>query len=693
MAKKTFAKNEMKEFFHFVDFSSITEEEMQYGIDRSIFDSFKHQRDYYYLTDFGCFNLPKNRRFTVNKFPEFVFLYSGERGYFYALRESAYRRGLEEFFEKKKMKKRAEELGIAYWPALATKSLDPRAIKRAEEILSVKHGYYGKDRTGTLNRGGWDMEGGTGISPNQLLLLWWKGGCRLSGKFDYMVKNNHLIKNTVGYHGIRKSHTVSDIRRLIIGWRWTQKHFPETQFKDKTLMFLGRLSKPLRWAVCSSIEVDNPQKIKVSDLNLAAAKSVQDKKVSRDFFVPMAHRARRDWGKLFPMKETHLIHGRLGEPDIRSLKISPLVLVKNVDIVRKNSEESFFALNWWQPGFVLTRLFGKDVASMEKYVRDHHGGNWHDAGQLQLPESYFSPIWGKLILSASTLKKNSRFFAKAEEYLGRPPKNVTEAKGALEIVVPKNTSFLDSLSPGERGEYEELIGYEKSFITIPAPGGSGGIKDSGYRLFQMDHDDLRVPGIGTLTDCCQHLTGAAASAARASYTHSDFAVWAVEKGDTIVAQSLIWRSGDTLVLDSVEALTGHRNNTVIFDLFLKGIKTIEEKLGVNRVLVSTTKYGATREFVDHLRLVEKSATPKLPLSVYTDTGSECFVIIKPDYYKNIHKYLVVVRESQIQEETGVGNNLSPETDTGVYCEHCDSPVHHNATTCWHCGGIIEEWVD
>jgi hypothetical protein len=468
------------------------------------------------------------------------------------------------------------------------------------------------------------------------------------------------------------------------------------------------LSPPLRWAAVfnlhlnwgSAVERGSSDTLRIRDLNWEAVKAVQDKKVPRNHFVDKDITAWGVWWKCFHGKslvaeDVKRIWELLGKPNPRLLGINPQQVIALAYRSARYELEPVTE-NSFIPAWNLCRLFGKNTNAMETFIA--FARNVHDAGQLQLPSGKISPIWGGWIAAKPTLAAKTRLINLAEEWLGGVPATLQQATDSLNAVSPPpGTDMLDSMDEHTRRAYVQLVPMAKTWEAVPAP-----ILDPAgpYTLSQLAVGDIRAAMAGLLTDCCQHLHGAASSCAALSYTHPQVAVWAVFKGDVVVAQSLVWKSADqkTLVMDSVEALGGYRNNTTVAHMFIAAAETVVGKLGIKRVLLSKTSYGMTSavgnvlsDYSD-LKSVD-TPDPAVKLG-YSDAGSKCYVVCQAEEGSVCEKKTEGLPPVAIQahdtDQVCVDELME---DSDVCCEYCDAEVHPLCCVCPSCGADISEFVD
>lgn len=92
---------------------------------------------------------------------------------------------------RRRLRARAADLGLAYWPALFTTGCNPRAFAIAEGILARKAGGLWGSIIGAsappeeaayasteMRHGGWDSYGHHGISAGNVRDMWLAAGCR-----------------------------------------------------------------------------------------------------------------------------------------------------------------------------------------------------------------------------------------------------------------------------------------------------------------------------------------------------------------------------------------------------------------------------------------------------------------------------------------------------------------------------------
>ncbi len=108
--------------------------------------------------------------------------------------------------------------------------------------------------------------------------------------------------------------------------------------------------------------------------------------------------------------------------------------------------------------------------------------------------------------------------------------------------------------------------------------------DGKYTLKTLPVDDPRGLFLGEYTNCCQHPNGVGDEAAWFGVEDPNSCFIVLEKGGEIVAQSLVWRMGNVLCLDNIEAL-GHIGSDMLQDIYIPWSKRACETWGCKAVHV------------------------------------------------------------------------------------------------------------
>jgi hypothetical protein len=112
---------------------------------------------------------------------------------------------------------------------------------------------------------------------------------------------------------------------------------------------------------------------------------------------------------------------------------------------------------------------------------------------------------------------------------------------------------------------------------------------SGCSLVQLDKSDPRALFAGIHTGCCQHPAGDGASCAWHAHESPNGAIWAVfAPSGRMVAQAWVWRDGQALCLDNIEAGALANNpdmRQAVVRLFQQAAQAAIGRLGIGQVLL------------------------------------------------------------------------------------------------------------
>ena len=112
-------------------------------------------------------------------------------------------------------------------------------------------------------------------------------------------------------------------------------------------------------------------------------------------------------------------------------------------------------------------------------------------------------------------------------------------------------SQIAGYSQNDVNTLQDIYNYGKQRVFSSIPRVESTYLDYEYEILRLD-DPLAL-AIGTLTDCCQALGDAAESCMQHSMVSKDGRVFVVkDKEGNIIAQSWVWRNGNTLCFDNIE---------------------------------------------------------------------------------------------------------------------------------------------
>lgn len=356
--------------------------------------------------------------------------------------------------------------------------------------------------------------------------------------------------------------------------------------------------------------------------------------------------------------------------------------------------EAVYGVEYYEAVIRLTMLFGRDSAGCIRYlqsymkvysldVSDNRVLAVHDASQ-KLPSRKIHPGWKTFVVTNFA----SHHFGAVmdnldlvEEICGGVPKSVGEAR---EKFLEAGVSWDFDLNRAEK----EFVRNNrvKDFEMLP----DVRVVSGDYSLVKLHSSDTRQLTAGRLTDCCQHLGSAGASCAALAYTSGACGIYAVFKGERMVAQTFAWRAKDgSLVFDSIEALRSV-NTYAVLPLFTLGAIGVLGRLGVTRVLAGISDYGITAEFLSCQTDGKKVSTPVCEVELkYSDATRGCHVVCELDES-------VSAAVAEFDYPDGVHHQAAVNQfmeGSGVFCEYCDAEVHPACEICPDCGNNISEWVD
>lgn len=213
--------------------------------------------------------------------------------------EMARRKECEYDVEKEKKfraRRKAERIGLVYWPALLEDyGVDPWAFVYAEEVLMERHLPWGTCIGDVMSHGGWDMQSHYGIGPSNVARAWLLAGCRNSAKFRWLVRNWNAGSvgaswgNGWGFRP-RKSDTVADMEAMAKGARHVSRHSVNgAHCSRKVLRLLGRVSSGMREALLTAAEVKSSERylqgtgslIRIRHLDFESARRFQSAPIDR----------------------------------------------------------------------------------------------------------------------------------------------------------------------------------------------------------------------------------------------------------------------------------------------------------------------------------------------------------------------------------------------------------------------------
>ncbi|NCC28518.1 MAG: hypothetical protein EOM22_10330 [Gammaproteobacteria bacterium] len=171
------------------------------------------------------------------------------------------------------LRRKAKSIGLAYWPALRLRGVDPAAFVAAERVLCRTHGLYGETLDdGSRSRGGWDSQGHYGLSPESVRSYWFSAGCRDNAKFRWQVAHQELIRKGVTLH--------DHLMRKRAQWWLSHTPWRTTYLTRGALRALARVSPWARWTALRGIGTwpESQSVVRLKDLDWAEVGRLQGKR-------------------------------------------------------------------------------------------------------------------------------------------------------------------------------------------------------------------------------------------------------------------------------------------------------------------------------------------------------------------------------------------------------------------------------
>ena len=114
---------------------------------------------------------------------------------------------------------------------------------------------------------------------------------------------------------------------------------------------------------------------------------------------------------------------------------------------------------------------------------------------------------------------------------------------------------------------------ERFYATIPQVKGDY----QGYHYEMLSTSDPFALAVGKLTHCCFRIDGKAQSALLYNMLHPDNRIFCVWKNHVLIAQSWVWRNGNTVCFDNIECITKELiDSEVWFGCYEEATKQIYE---------------------------------------------------------------------------------------------------------------------
>jgi hypothetical protein len=586
----------------------------------------------------------------------------------------------------------ASQHGISPWWLMYEEGIhtDRRAIEPAWiEALRVSIEAMGR-RYGAYEPptswGGWDAEGCYGASRHNIKMAWLYAGKVANGKFRWLVTHRRALRlsDDLNGHGTPEMGFLKEYARGMAIWHRHPRNDEDRQIHDHAAIALGLLPLEEAEAALASGKYEF-----ATFTPLWGATSHEEAQTRRSIRrwaelvgEQSAHRARAESRDENPREEGGWMPPKGATPGGVGI-----VLASMTDAQKRDGR------GFLNDAAIIAAKFKGHESLIPAYVAGLE--RLHDGTHLPVRDGLrFYGDWLKCLCDPVTRGITPTYgWGEFEKAHGKPT-HKSLVKSHTATLGRGFTPALYRIFGKDVPEAYEALRQRgaKTHEEIPAPGGSVGLKVGKFVVRQLAHDDLTAPAVGVLTNCCQHLRGAASHAAEQTYTDATSAVWVVEEAGKIVAQAWVWcTTTDGIHLDSVEAL-GSR--TRLSEAFKVAAEAVVGRLGVTVVTAGGNQWEGQRITV----------TPVTPLGYSGDFDGKGTVLAgnvakrgMSSHRTGMDGYRRVPLPTQdepvvVTPPPTPTHNSRPDQDYEVECEHCTAEVHPAATACWSCGNDISEWV-
>jgi hypothetical protein len=557
------------------------------------------------------------------------------------------------------------------------------ALRAATEVMKRRYGAYEPP----LAKGGWDSEGCYGASCHDIKAAWHCAGKQANGKFRWLVSHRFATRLdlVLSAHGTPEMGFLKEWSRGMAIWHRHPRYEDGWHISDETAIALG--SAPLEEAE-AALAAGSPS---YATLHPVWGVEYYDGEKTRRSLrrwatlvgAEAAHRARAEARAEYPGDQGGWMPPKGATPSGVSVVLSAMT-----------DEQKRSKRGYLNDAAIIAAAFKGHEGLIPAYLDGLE--TLHDGTHIPSRDCVqFYGDWLKCLCSPATRELTPTH--------GWEEFELKNGKPSMEALTKEfSTTGEAGFSPTLRRIFGDSIprAYEvlrergaKSYEEIPAPGGSVGLKVDKFVVRQLAHDDITAAAIGVITNCCQHLQGAASGAASQCYTDGTSAVWVVQEKSKIVAQAWVWRTATNGIhLDSVEALGSRSRFT---EAFKAAAEAAVGRLGVEVVTAGGHQWGGKSIRV----------SPVTPLGYSGDFYGLGEVIagdVSKLSMKNLRVGMDGYRRAPLPAQSDpvvvtpppppATHNEKPDQDYEVECEHCDADVHPAATTCWSCGKDISEWV-
>lgn len=217
------------------------------------------------------------------------------------------------------------------------------------------------------------------------------------------------------------------------------------------------------------------------------------------------------------------------------------------------------------------------------------------------------------------------------------------------------SSILNEIGNNERVLDDARVLYKdmrsREYSTIPKVVGE---YDNEYTYEILDLDDPLGLAVGYITRCCFLIDGMSRSSLYHSARSKDGRIFVVRKNGELIAQSWVWRNGNLVCFDNVEA-RGNYDRNVLLNVYQKAAKNIldisSKDESAKEQIKLVTFGGAYSRIAKPKEMVPRDRihTPRVNDYIYCDAKNEQYVLAtngeKELYYGDVKAKYKDMRKS------------------------------------------------
>lgn len=214
--------------------------------------------------------------------------------------------------------------------------------------------------------------------------------------------------------------------------------------------------------------------------------------------------------------------------------------------------------------------------------------------------------------------------------------------------------------------------------TIPKVKGTLGR----YEYEILDLKDIHQLDVGYLTHCCFTLEGASETSLIDSCTSNNSRIFVVKKDGKLVAQSWVWRNGNTVCFDNAEAygvsVSGLDDMWEVYEKAGKELITISASKEDKKIELITIGEGYGKIPLKGERLKGLSMPKPIGEDLYTDASNQRIITTSEEYTKP----KMYAPEPKFTDERKVIKIVDPQQSKKEEVEEVDKNID-----------IINSWID